>query len=211
MKDMKLFYSTASPFVKKVLVVIYELKIQSEIVLIPAKVNPIDKNQDVSKWNPSGEIPTLVIGDAEVFIGSTLISQYLAQYCNNFDIFPAKTYELSKALQLAEYGDVVMKAGVLRRYEHTLRPQEFFWREWSDGQLDKIDRILDVLENKWISYMKSSNLNIGLITVACSLSYLNFRFPDYDWGSKYSSLKNWHEVFEKKDSMIQTTLRSFDN
>lgn len=208
---MKLYYSTASPFVRKVLVVIYELELQSEVALIPTKVNPIDKNQDVSRWNPSGEIPTLVTDDVGALVGSTLISQYLAHYRNDFDVFPKNTYELFKALQLTECGDIVMRSGVLRRYEHVLRPQEYFWKEWSDGQLEKIDKTLEVLENEWISYINSSNLNIGLITVACSLSYLNFRFSDYDWRSKYSMLKKWHDIFEKKDSMIQTVFRPFDN
>ena len=96
-----------------------------------------------------------------------------------------------------------MDAALLARYETFLRPEPFRWAAWIDGQLDKVSRALDGLETVDVASF-GDRVDIGTITVACALGYLDFRFPTMAWRAGRPRLAAWFERFAARPSMLQT-------
>jgi glutathione S-transferase len=57
---MKLYYSTTSPYVRKVVVCAIELGLDGEIERIATRVSPVDRTSPVIAQNPIGKVPTLI-------------------------------------------------------------------------------------------------------------------------------------------------------
>jgi glutathione S-transferase len=70
-----------------------------------------------------------------------------------------------------------------------------------DGQMGKVRRSLDVLEKETLA----DTLDIGTISVACALGYLDFRYPDEGWRDARPKLAAWYERFAARPSMIETS------
>jgi len=47
-------------------------------------------------------------------------------------------------------------------------------------------------------------VDLGSITTACALGYLDFRFPDLDWRKRAPGLGAWYAEFAKRPSMQKT-------
>ncbi|MCB1451982.1 MAG: glutathione S-transferase N-terminal domain-containing protein, partial [Nitratireductor sp.] len=74
---MKLWYSPASPFVRKVLVVAHETGQMGDLQVTDASTNAVNRNMDLVRDNPSGKIPALVLDDGTVLFDSRVICAYL--------------------------------------------------------------------------------------------------------------------------------------
>jgi len=70
--------------------------------------------------------------------------------------------------------DGILDAGILRVYEGRFRPEEKHEVKWLDHQTGKMGRALAALEKAPPTL--GSKLNVGDITLACALGYLDFRF-----------------------------------
>ena len=95
-----------------------------------------------------------------------------------------------------------LDAALLTRYETFLRPKEFLWKDWVDGQQRKVKAGLDALEQEADSFGKG--VDIGLITIGCALGYLDFRFAADEWRKGHPKLAAWHEGFSARPSMRET-------
>src|ERR1700693_5501946 len=70
---MKLLFSPASPYTRKVRIVLAEKKIDYE--LQPVDVFPVDN--PVNAHNPLGKVPTLVLDDGTALYDSRVIVEFL--------------------------------------------------------------------------------------------------------------------------------------
>ena len=59
---MKLIFSPASPFVRKVRVVIDESGLTDQVTPVPVQTTPLATDPAVRNANPLGKIPALVLG-----------------------------------------------------------------------------------------------------------------------------------------------------
>ncbi|MBP6019309.1 MAG: glutathione S-transferase [Burkholderiaceae bacterium] len=203
---MKLFYSTASPFVRKVMVLAHETQLISRISLVHAVVNPINRALEVAAHNPSGHIPTLLLDDGTALFDSVVICQYLDTLHLQPRLHPTEPLPLARALCLQSLADGILDAGVLLRYETVLRPAALRWTDWEQGQWSKILSSLNTLSATGLPSLQDS-LNIGVIAVGCALGYLDFRFPQFDWRNNHPGLAHWYLAFEQRPSMQATQLR----
>ncbi|MBO6815670.1 MAG: glutathione S-transferase N-terminal domain-containing protein [Rhizobiaceae bacterium] len=199
---MKLWYSPASPFVRKVLVLAHETGLQDEIELVPVATTVVDPDSDLAKANPVGKIPTLVTDDGMSIFDSRVICEYLDSLHDGDRMFPAEGVERFNALTTQAMGDGVLDAAVGVRYETFLRPAEKQWDKWVSSQMRKVTQSLDVLES-WRG-ANLQDIHIGSITVACALGYLEFRQPDMDWRKGRPLLTQMYETFSKRTSMQET-------
>ena len=76
------------------------------------------------------------------------------------------------------------------------------WDEWSDRQVAAITRSLNWLEERYQTLNQTSD--IGTISVACALDYLDFRFADLDWRRHHEGLNEWLEQFAQRESIRAT-------
>lgn len=188
------------------MVLAHETQLADRITLVNAVVNPINRAAEVVVHNPSGHIPTLLLGDGTALFDSVVISQYLDTLHQQPRLHPTEPLALARALCLQSLADGVLDAGVLLRYESVLRPEALRWDDWEQGQWSKINSSLDALSSTWLSTLQNS-LNVGVIAAGCALSYLDFRFPWYDWRTSHPELAHWYLTFEHRSSMQATQLR----
>jgi len=120
---MKLWYSPPSPFARKVRVVATELGLAERIELVLTPVVPIEPNPALVPQNPLVKLPTLEAEDGTVLYDSRTICEYLDALAGGGRLFPATGPARWDALRRQALGDGIMDAGILRRYELTLRPE----------------------------------------------------------------------------------------
>ncbi|HYB09513.1 MAG TPA: glutathione S-transferase N-terminal domain-containing protein [Alphaproteobacteria bacterium] len=200
---MKLRYSSASPYVRKVLAVAYETGLESRIERVPTAVWTPDT--DIGKENPLGKVPSLTTDEGDVLYDSPVICEYLDSLHNGAKLFPPAGPERWKSLKLQSLADGILDAAILRRLEGTQRPVEQQSKKWMDRQAQAVERGMDSLERLVAGWGEA--LTIGQIAAACACGYLDFRFGHEDWRSDRAKLAAWYERFSKRPSIQATVPR----
>lgn len=198
---MKLFHAPASPFVRKVMVLLHEAKATDRVTLVPASGSPLDPGTLPVDRNPLGKIPALERPDGPTLYDSRVITRYLD------DLLQARLYpaapRLWDTLVIEATGDGISEAAVLMRYEMHLRPETTRSPAWVDAQWQKIARALTALEDRWMSHL-SGPPDMGQIAVACALGYLDFRHADRPWRTTHPVLAAWYATFDARPAMRGT-------
>jgi glutathione S-transferase len=197
---MKLHYATASPYVRKVRVFAIETGLMDRIDLAKVAITPVGPDADLCVDNPIGKIPTLVRDDGGALYDSRVICEYLDGLHDGARLFPESGEARWTALRRQALADGILDAAVGTRYETFLRPESFRWRDWVDAQMQKVRRSLDALETESLG----DTLDIGTISVACALGYLDFRYADEGWRETRPGLAAWFEKFAARPSMSET-------
>ena len=200
---MKLWYSPASPFVRKCLIVAHERDLTDRIEIMDANANVVDPDMRIVQSNPAGKIPTMVLDDGQVLFDSRVICAWLDTLHDGKKLMPRSGAKRFEVMTLEARGDAIMDAAVSNRYETALRPPEYQWKAWSDGQMGKVKASLDQLEKQWIRSL-GRNPNMGSIAVAAALGYLDFRYPDLNWRRGRPKLTRWFKRFGERPSFMET-------
>ncbi len=197
---MKLFYSTTSPYVRKVRMFIIATEFESKIEEV--LVNPFE-SEDLKKTNPLGKIPVLIDKDLTL-VESGLICEYLDDkfvslggkslfHKNQQDYYP---------LQLLH----VIANGIIDAAVATLLENRRQDSEQSASQKQKwygqIRRAIETLQKN--AYSNYDKPNIGTIALASALGYLDFRFNDFGWRDWNAELADWHKTIENTNWYSRT-------
>ncbi len=204
---MKLIHAGASPFVRKVLVVLEEAGQRDAVELIDGMGSPVAPNENALAANPLGKIPCLVLDDGSSMYDSRVITRYLdAKY--KLSLYPEGDTGWT-TLTLEAHADAILDAAVLCVYESRCRDEADRSTAWVSAQQDKISRGLDSLENHWMTHL-NGQFDIGHIGVGCVLGYLEFRAELggwENWKNNRPNLTAWNDAFSNRSSM-QATLPS---
>ncbi|MEO1239186.1 MAG: glutathione S-transferase [Pseudomonadota bacterium] len=201
---MQLFHNPASPFCRKVDVLLHEVGKVDAVEPLAAGGHPTAKADEANmpvSHNPLGKIPTLLRPDGPALYDSNVICRYLD------DRFGAGLYpphRLWETLTLEATADGIMEAAVLMVYETRSRAESERSPAWVEAQWDKVTRGLDAIEERWMSHLHG-RLDMGQIAVGCALGYLDFRHPERDWRVPRVSLAAWFEKFSARPSMAATS------
>jgi glutathione S-transferase len=199
---MKLIFAPASPFARKVRVLIIELGLQESVTLVDAgAVSPVSNNGDLNSVNPLGMLPALKLDNGESLSDSPLICEYLNDLADG-PFFPSDANRRFRTLGLQALADGMLDLLVALRYETAFRPEQLRWQTWIDFQNEKVQRGLDKLES--ICNQFEPTPLIGEITVACVLGYLDFRFADLNWRTGRPALTDWFEQIMLLESLANT-------
>ena len=198
---MKLYHAPASPFVRKVMVLLHEAGAADRVTLVPALGNPLDPGTIPVDRNPLGKIPALEREGGPTLYDSRVITRYLD------DLLGAGLYppapRLWDTLVIEATGDGIAEAAVLMRYEMHVRPETTRSPDWAEAQWRKIARALDALEERWTSHL-SGPLDMGQIAVGAALGYLDFRHAERDWRAAHPGLAAWYAAFAARPAMQAT-------
>ena len=164
---------------------------------------PVNVHPDVDKANPVKKIPALDTDDGLTLFDSPVVCEYLDSQHSGPKMFPEAGKARWEALRLQAMGDGLMDAAILGVYEWRIRPEEIRYQPWVDAQMTKVDGALADLEARADSL--GDRVDIGTITTACALGYLDFRYPDKDWRSGHPKIAAWYEKFAARPSMQATT------
>ena len=198
---MKLHFSGASPFVRKVMICAIELGLNGRIDKLAAAAHPVNRDGSIIANNPLGQVPTLVTDDGNILYDSRVICEYLDGLAGG-SLFPKAGPARLLALVEQSLADGLLDAAILVRYERVARPETLKWEAWENGQLDKIRCALDKMQSSAPGF--ASRLDIGTITTACALGYLDFRYPELAWRQGRDALATWFEAISKRPSLQAT-------
>ncbi|PLR60562.1 glutathione S-transferase [Pseudomonas sp. QC2] len=201
--SLTLFHNPASPFVRKVRVLLIETGQQDRVALHGCMPTPVNPDAQLVQDNPVGKIPALRLADGTVLHDSRVILDYFDHQHVGNPLIPRDGSARWRRLTLASMADGIMDAAVLVRYESALRPVEKHWAPWLDEQRNKIRRTLAELEADAIAEL-TSHFDIAAISVACALGYLDFRHPDMQWRSDTPQLAAWYAEVSQRPSMLET-------
>lgn len=200
---MKLAFSPASPFARKVRIVAIELGLMDKIECVPTKAVPVTENEDYAhKVSPLRKIPALILDNGQIIVDSYVIVEYLDELGGGKLIptsGPAKWQAKTDHSIIQGMQDALLTC----RYEKMLRPEQYRWPEWVDDQfkrawdgLARFEAQPDVLTRP---------LDVVQIGIVCILGYLDFRFPDCGWRKAFPKLDAFHEKMMQRES-VKTTV-----
>lgn len=197
---MQLISSPASPFVRKVRVVLLETGQDAEVTQIEVSTTPLAPAAEVTAANPLSKIPALVRPDGPTLYDSRVVTRFLDARAGGH-LYPSD--RIWEVLTLEATADALLDAAVLMVYEGRCRPEDKQDKGWLDAQWSKIEGALDALNDRWMSHL-SGPLDMGQIAVGCALGYLDFRHEDRAWRKGRDALDDWFAVFCQRDSMLAT-------
>jgi len=194
---MKLAYSPASPYVRKVMAcaIVRGIEGQIEQWVVPT-VDP-----SLIPVNPLSKVPSLVTDDGMSLYDSPVICEYLDSIGSAAKLFPAPGPARWNALRQQALGDGIMDASQPRRREIAL-PQDEGRIGYIDMQRTKVSRAMDVLEAE--ADTLGMLTTIGEITIACALGYLDFRFGNEPWRPGHPKLEAWYAKVLLLPAMART-------
>jgi glutathione S-transferase len=193
---MKLLGSPASPYTRKVRVVLAEKRIECEMEQVD--VQPVENR--VNAHNPLGKIPTLLLDDGSALYDSRVIVDFLDARSPISRLIPDETRDRLAVRRWEALADGVLDAGLLVRYE-SLREQRERSQSWSDKQVSRMHRALAAmakdLEGK--PWCHNDRYSLADIAVGCCLGWLGFRKPgDVDWHAEYPGLaQHYRKLMER--------------
>ena len=195
---MKLHYSPASPYVRKVMACAIARGLDG-------RIEKVDTNPHVSPAglladNPLSKVPALVADDGTAIYDSPVICEYLDTIGNAPALFPPTGTPARLAAQIMHAtADGIMDAAVARRMQMAL-PQDDGRKAFDARQKAAIDRALGVLEKN----PPKALTHIGEIATACALGYLDFRFGQEPWRETHPALAAWFAEVSKAAPVAQT-------
>ena len=196
---MKLTFSPASPFARKVRIAAIELGLIDNIEFVPTTVVPGTPNDEYSKIHPLKKLPALILDNGEVLVDSYVIVEYLDELAGGGKLIPASGAVRWKVKSDHSLLQGMLDSMLLCRYENAVRPEALRWKAWSDDHWNRAWRGMARFEQQ--PDMLSRPLDISQIALTCVLGYADFRFADCGWRKAYPKLDAFHQKMLERPSV----------
>jgi glutathione S-transferase len=197
--SMKLTFSPASPFARKVRIAAIELGLIDKIEFTPATVVPGQPNDEYSQITPLKKLPVLILDNGDVILDSYVIVEYLDELAGGGKLIPASGADRWKVKSDHSLLQGMLDSMLLCRYERMVRPQELRWQAWSDDHWNRAWNGMKHFEAK--AEMLSRPFDISHIGLVCVLGYADFRFADCGWRKAYPKLDVFHQKMLERSSV----------
>ena len=201
---MKLIGSTASPYVRKVRIVLAEKKLDYQLVL----ENVWSDDTTISATNPLGKVPCLVMEGGDVVYDSRAIVEYLDTLSPVGRLIPSSGRERAEVRTWEALADGVLDAAILARLEATWAGRQDGERSqaWVDRQMAKVHAGLKAMSLGLGDRPFCHGIHLGLadIAVGCTLAWLEFRFPELAWRGEFPNLGKLLDKLSLRPSFAET-------
>lgn len=199
MVSMKLFYSSASPYARKVRIVAREKNLHAAIAEV--LVNTADDPVELLQNNPLGKIPALVRDDDTALFDSPVICDFLDSTGSGERLIPTQGAERWQVLRAEALADGLLDAAVAcvvegRRPPHEQSPSAVA------RQQEKIVRAVDAMVQELAQL--PAGFGLGQIAFVCALGYLDLRHPQIDWREQQPLLGDWYAQQQSRPSVQDT-------
>lgn len=203
---MKLFWTPASPFTRKVCVAARELGLWERIAILPTTW-PLDWGYrtvaftpGLAEANPVARIPTLVTDTGHAIGDSTLALIHLDELVGGGKLVPAGD-DRWRMWSLYAIADGMIEAQVGSRAE-MLRPAAVRSDEYMAKQRVRIARCLDAIEARATEL--DGPLDLAQIAVGVACGYQDWRDWLEDFRPDRPALAAWYGRFARRPSMQAT-------
>ncbi|WP_109843186.1 glutathione S-transferase [Aggregatibacter aphrophilus] len=200
---MKLWYSSSSPYARKVRAVVQYHQLQDRVELLQAS-SGLDKNSPHNQDNPLGRLPTLQLENGEWLYNSSLIAEYL-DYLGTQPSLYGNNDTRWQILRLHYLADGILENEIAIAPEKRLRPQEQWWIERHQQIFERTEKSLIELKKSIDAF--GEELNIGTLNATCAIDFLLFR-DDWTHASQHTtikSLKTWAEAMNQRYTCLKNT------
>ena len=182
---MKLAYSPASPYVRKVTACAIKRGLADKV----ERWKIATTDAALLEHNPLSKVPTLITDDGHRLYDSPVICEYLDSIGSAPKLFPAAGPARWTALTQQALGDGILDATQPRRREIAL-PQDEGRKAYIALQQGKVKQALAALEAEAAGL--GDLTTIGEITIGCALGYLDFRYANEPWRPGHPKLEAWY-------------------
>jgi len=200
---MKLIGSLASPYVRKVRIVMAEKKLDYQFEL-----EDVWANDAIMKSNPLGKVPVLVMEGGEAVFDSRVIVEYIDTRSPVGKLIPETGRERTEVRTWEALGDGLQDAAILARLEQNWAGRSDGQRSaaWISRQMDKVHACVAAMgqglgDKAWCS---GNHFTLADIATGCALGYLDFRFAHIDWRGSHPNLAKLYEKLAARQSFIDT-------
>lgn len=196
---MQLYYSSSSPYARKVRVILREKGLLAGTM--ETLCNPYGDPAELRAHNRLGKVPTLVTDDDGVLYDSPVICEYLDAAGGEPLLVPAAGAARWAVLRAQALADGVLDLAVpltleLRRPEGERSPATM--QRWQ-GQ---IGAALDVMADEIAGL--PDGITLGHLACAVALGYLDFRHDDLAWREGRAALADWLADFAERPALAET-------
>jgi len=209
---MQLIGSLASPFVRKVRVVLAEKKLDCDFVLD----NPWSPDTTLGQSNPLGQVPCLIMDGGEAVFDSRVIVEYLDTLSPVGKLIPSNGRERIEVKTWEALADGLADAAIAVRLERTWagRSEQERSAAWIARKLGKVNASLQAMStalgDKPFCY--GVNLSLADIALVCALDWVDFRQADLSelaqWQRDYPNLAKLQERLRVRPSFVATAPRA---
>lgn len=199
---MKLLGSTASPFVRKVRIVLAEKKLECELIM----EDVWSPDTTIQQSNPLGKVPCLIMEDNSCIFDSHVIVEYLDTLTPVSKLIPSHGRERAAVKCWEALADGVLDAGILVRLELTKRPPELQSKDWMARQMSKVHAGLKAMSAGLddSAFCNGAHYSLADVSVGCALGWLSFRFPELHWRAEYPNLAKLFEKLSERPTFKET-------
>ena len=195
---MKLTFSPASPFARKVRIAAIELGLVDKIEFISTTVAPGTSNDDYSRITPLKKLPVLILDTGEVILDSYVIVEYLNELAggNLIPDYGPMRWKLKTDHSLLQG---MLDSMLLCRYEKMVRPQGLQWQAWYDDHWNRAWSGMSRFAAR--DDVLSGPITIAQIGLVCVLGYADLRFADCGWRKAYPKLDAFYKKMLERPSV----------
>lgn len=197
---MDLIMSPASPYARKVRVLIREAGLSDRVREVPVTTIPMAPAPEALAANPTGRIPALVRADGPAIYDSRVICRFLDAQAGGGFYPDARLWEV---LTLEATADGMMDSATAMVYATRFIDGGAALTPWLDAHWAKVTGALAALEGRWMSHLNGP-LDAGQIAVGCVLGYLDLRHDARDWRATAPGLAAWFARFGDRPAMRET-------
>ena len=185
---MKLIGSLASPYVRKVRIVMAEKRLDYQLEL-----EDVWSSDHILACNPLGKVPCLVMEGGEAVFDSRVIVEYVDTLSPVGKLIPDRGRERAEVRTWEALGDGLLDAAILARLENNWAGRE--------GQRSAAAMSKGLGDKPFCSGI---HFSLSDIAVGCALGYLDFRFAQIDWRGDYPNLARLYQKLAQRQSFIDT-------
>ncbi len=195
---MKLYVSLTSPYARKCRALIIEKSLEQRIEVVECK--PLDDPADLLAVNPLGKVPALDRDRGPALMDSPLICEYI-DGLDAENWIPGQGESRLLVMRQQALADGLIDLTIGRRIEQQ-RDADKQWDHWTQRWEAGIRRTLEALDAERGQYERS--VDLGALSVAIALCYLDLRFAELDWRTQYPELDAFARRWSERASFANT-------
>ncbi len=195
---MRLIGSQTSPFVRKVRVLLIEKGFDDIEV---ENVNAFEDPKELVAHNPMSRVPVMILTNGVVFYDSKLIVDYIESNMQGPKFVPEAGASRWFVLQAEAHADTMIDVAIRSILERK-RPADKQIKEKIVRDEIAVARGVGAAA-KMIKGM-DAKLNLGHISIACAMAYVDFRMPHLKWRDRHPELSAWYQEMRLRASMQAT-------
>jgi glutathione S-transferase len=199
---MKLIGSIASPYVRKVRIVMAEKKLDYTFTL----EDVWSPDTTILESNPLGKVPCLIMEDGGAMFDSRVIVEYLDTLTPVGKLIPPNGRERAEVKCWEALSDGVLDAAVLIRLEKLQRPAALQSAAWIERQMGKVIAGISAMSTGLAEkpFCSGTHYTLADVATGCALGWISFRFPEIDWRSAHPNLAKLFDKLSERVSFRDT-------